>query len=176
MSTILVTGFSNFGKINNNPSEILVNLLKQKYADKIDTYIFKSYKDIDCNLTQLLNKSPKIVVMFGLASRTPYVRLEQIAKKPNNVSSSVEFYKNKLPLEKIYTELLKNNIAVAYSKDAGNYWCNYLFYKVSSLRNNKNHYSQGLIHIPQPNRYNKTNGDELNLLDFGSILINTLLK
>lgn len=176
MSSILVTGFSNFGTVKNNPSEILVNSLKQKYADKIDTYIFKGYKDIDCSLTELLNKSPKIVIMFGLASRTPYVRLEQIAKKPNNISSSVEFYKNKLPLNKFYTELLKNNIAVAYSKDAGNYWCNYLFYKVSSLRNNNDNYTQGLIHIPDTNKYTKANNTSLNLLDFGSILINTLLK
>ena len=121
MSNLLITGFSNFGKVKNNPSETLVNFLKHKYQNKIDTYIFKGYKDIDDNLGLLLEKSPTTVIMFGLASRTPYIRLEQVAKRPSRLKTGEKQYQGNLPLRVIYTKFVNNKIRVAYSNSAGDY-------------------------------------------------------
>jgi len=175
MSSLLITGFTNFGKVENNPSEILVNLLKQKYQNNIDCYIFKGYKDIDDNLEHLLSKSPTTVIIFGLASKTPYVRLEKVAKIPSRLKTGEKQYRSNLPLREIYMKLVENNIRVAYSNSAGDYWCNYLFYKVSSAREHNQKYKQGFIHIPNLDAYNSINAKELNLLNFGSTIVDLFL-
>ena len=128
--SILVTGFEIFGNISENPSETLVKILNSN--TKVATFIFKGYKDIDDNLDSLLAEhNPDVILMFGLASKTPYVRLEQSAKRPPNISGE-EQYPSTLPLAKIYDHLFDKGIEVRYSDSAGMYWCNYLFYKVAS--------------------------------------------
>ena len=114
--------------------------------------------------------------MFGLASRTPYIRLEQVAKRPKQIKLGEKQYRDKLPLRKIYMKLVENNFRVAYSNNAGDYWCNYLFYKVSALRSKDKNKYQGLIHIPNLDKYKEVNGKELNLLNFGLSIVDLILE
>ena len=173
---MLVTGFSNFGSVVSNPSETLVNLLKLKYADSIDIHIFKGYKDINTSLENLLNQTkPKVIVMFGLASRTPFIRLEQTARRPKELAAGDEWHQTTLPLTKLYESLTDNDIAASYSNNAGSYWCNYLFYKVCELREKDKSSTHGLVHIPSLQTYKNTYGKELDLLIFGATIVDLLL-
>lgn len=175
MRQLLITGFSNFGSIRDNPSEILVNLLKRRYGDTIAVAIFKSYKDIDNSLEALITQTkPKAIVMFGLASKTPFVRLEQIARRPREVSLGEEQFESTLPLRKLYESLADQDIAVSYSNDAGDYWCNYLFYKVCELRQNDKSSVHGLVHIPNLQKYKSSYAKELDLLKLGVTVVDLL--
>lgn len=172
MSKILVTGFGNFGNIDSNPSETLVNLLERKYG--INTYIFKGYEDIDDNLKQLLDRyTPAVILMFGLASRTPYIRLEQIANRPDKLDGQ-KIYRSTLPLRSIFENLVNNGFETAYSNDAGKYYCNYLFYKVSQLNVKKSHLQYGLVHIPKTDKYEFVYKKQLDLLKLGSTIVDAL--
>lgn len=166
---ILVTGFGNFGNTTENPSQILVKLLKQKY-DGLDTFIFKDYKSINDNVESLLHHKPDIILMFGLASKTPYVRLEQNARRPDKLDGE-EQYLGKLPLEKIYASLSDKNIEVRYSDSAGSYLCNYLFYKVCRLRRHNKSSQHGLIHIPSPSVYEQKYKKKLDLITLGTAVL-----
>lgn len=172
---ILVTGFGEFGNITENPSETLVSLLKQNHS-KVDTYIFKGYKDIDDNLSSLLAKhKPNIVLMFGLASKTPYIRLERIARRPAKLIGE-DHYPCTLPLSKIYKNLSDNGIEVQYSDSAGSYWCNYLFYKVCQSKYQDSSTLYGLIHIPNPSAYEQKYKKKLDLTTLGFIILDSVAK
>jgi pyrrolidone-carboxylate peptidase len=170
---ILVTGFNNFGSINNNPSKQLVDELSKYYKDQIITYVFEcKYDEIDRQLPILLNKyRPGVIIMFGLANRSNVVRIEKKAKLPTRLRSFnfKKLYSSTLPNEKIYTRLKSVNIATKYSTDAGSYYCNYLFYKVCTLTKTNN--IHGFIHIPNKNLYYKLAGTELDLFSLGKNIV-----
>ena len=65
----------------------------------------------------------------------------------SNITPST--YLSRLPLKEIYSSLSANKIAVQYSKDAGDYVCNYLFYNLMVYGENiKKNVSIGFIHLP----------------------------
>jgi pyroglutamyl-peptidase len=172
---VLVTGFGNFGTVNENPSEVLVKQLKSKYKD-VEVFVFKGYKSIDDNLDALMTEHrPDVVLMFGLARKTHYVRLERIAKRPDRVTGT-EQYRSTLPLAQIYKELTNKNIEVQYSDSAGSYWCNYLFYKVCQLRHADKTLMHGFIHIPDLSKYESAYKQELDLVTLGSTILNSVAK
>lgn len=172
MKSVLVTGFSNFGNVTNNPSEKLVKLLA-KQVNSINTYIFKGYKDIDENLQVVLNEfRPEIVIMFGLASRTPFVRLERFAVHKDNLEGEIQ-YESTLPLNRIYQHLISQRIETQYSDNSGSYWCNYLFYKAGSFLSNSDTI-YGFIHIPEPEKYKKTYGRNLDLFNLGITILDSV--
>ncbi len=169
---ILVTGFEDFGNVTENPSETLVNLLKQKYGD-IETFIFKGYRSIDDNLNILLAKhNPDVVLMFGLASKTPYVRLERVATLPDKTKGE-KSYSTRLPLKEIYTNIVSKDIEVKYSDSAGSYWCNYLFYKVCQLKSEDKTSLYGFIHIPNLSKYESVYKKNLDLSLLGSSILDS---
>lgn len=173
MDKILVTGFSNFGNSKDNPSERLVYELKHQRPE-INVRIFKGYKDIDQSLESALNKyRPKVVLMFGLASRTPFVRLERVAKRPSKAKGK-KLLNTTLPLKNIHDTLSSNGIVVDYSSDAGSYWCNYIFYKTCQLRKRDKDSVHGFIHIPNPAKYEKTFKKPLELTNLGLLTLDIL--
>ena len=174
---ILVTGFSNFGSIKHNPSERLVKELSKYYKNQIVTYVFEcKYDEIDKQLRVLLKKHrPEVIIMFGLANRSNMVRIEKRARLPARLksSNSKESYPSTLPIEKIHDDLNSKGLVTKYSSNAGNYYCNYLFYKVCSLTKTDN--IHGLIHIPNKDLYQELTCTELDLFSLGKTVVELFL-
>ena len=87
MITVLITGFGRFPGTPFNPSGPLALALAKRrrpaFSDvRRAAHIFEtSYAAVDRDLPKLLAKhKPDIVLMFGLATRTPFVRIETRAR------------------------------------------------------------------------------------------------
>lgn len=164
---ILLTGFEPFGEYSVNSSWEAV-----KYFDKqtIKGYSITSlilpveYKKSVTKLLSFIDSyDPDIIISFGMAP-DEYIRLEKNARNktgpyadnigevPQNIyilENMPLMYEDRLPLEKIYNELLANDIKVEYSTDAGSYVCNYLFYNLMTFGDNhRTRNSLGFIHLP----------------------------
>jgi len=177
MEKLLVTGFGNFGNVKVNPSEVLVKQLQNKYPD-IQTYVFRtSYRDVDKNLLNLLEKTkPKIVVMFGYAGRSSLIRLETTAKPPKNLPlEQHKSYKSTLPIDALSKQLKTGGVGVIYSHDAGNYLCNYLFFKLGQLAPKYAIKQYGFVHLPKAKLYEESMGKAPDFLKAGSIIIEALM-
>jgi pyroglutamyl-peptidase len=81
MTTILITGFGRFPGAPFNPSGPLALALAKRRRPALDgirraVHIFEtSYAAVDRDLPKLIGRhKPDIVLMFGLAARTPSVR------------------------------------------------------------------------------------------------------
>src|SRR5437016_8530261 len=84
---ILITGFGPFPGAPYNPTEPLVarllRLRRPALGDvELSGHIFPvTYRAVDRQLPELIAKRrPQALLMFGLASRTPYVRVETRAR------------------------------------------------------------------------------------------------
>ena len=84
---ILVTGFGPFPGAPHNPTQALVarliKLRRPAFADvELSSHIFPvTYKAVDRELPlALAEHKPQALLMFGLASRTGYVRIETRAR------------------------------------------------------------------------------------------------
>jgi pyroglutamyl-peptidase len=148
---ILITGFGPFPGAPFNPTMPLVaRLLRLRRPVLSDVeftgHIFPvTYKAVDRELPQLLTKHrPHALLMFGLASRTPYLRIETRAR--NAVStlwpdadhtrvrkgSIVDGAEAKMfgpHTAKLLRAALATGIDARASRDAGSYLCNYLSWR-----------------------------------------------
>src|SRR5438874_6144361 len=92
MTTVLITGFGRFPGAPFNPSGPLALAVAKRrrpaFAEvRRAVHIFEtSYAAVDRDLTKLLAKyKPDIVLMFGLAARTPFVRIETRARNAMSI-------------------------------------------------------------------------------------------
>src|SRR3954468_2917835 len=87
MVTILITGFGRFPGAPFNPSGLLARAVARRRRPALAdirrvVHIFEtSYAAVDRDLPKLIAQhKPDIVLMFGLAARTPHVRIETRAR------------------------------------------------------------------------------------------------
>src|SRR5262245_41610046 len=92
MTTILITGFSRFPGAPFNPSTPLALAVAKRrrpaFADiNRLLHIFEvTYAAVDRELAKLIKQpKPDIVLMFGLAGRTPHVRIETRARNAKSI-------------------------------------------------------------------------------------------
>ncbi len=166
---ILLTGFSAFQKITQNPSQILVTELAKNLKlpnTQIDFKIFKSsYKYIDENIGKILDESYNLVLMTGLKPKATKIYIEQFAKNLDNskakdvdnvvkINSAIEEHnyvtlESNLNINKI-SSYLKNNILIQLNSKPSAYLCNHLYYKALSYAIRSNLETKMLfIHIPK---------------------------
>lgn len=148
---VLVTGFGPFPGAPFNPTEPLVarllRLRRPALSDvELTGHIFPvTYGDVDRELPELLaSRRPHALLMFGLASRTPYVRIETRARnavtmlwpdagrsKPRSgsIAGDDEAMMFGPHTEKLLRAALATGIDARLSRDAGSYLCNYLSWR-----------------------------------------------
>src|SRR3954451_15780622 len=87
MTRILITGFEPFPGAPFNPTGPLVKRLLELRRPALDGverggHVFPvTYRAVDRELPQLVKQhAPDALLMFGLAARTPYVRIEMRAR------------------------------------------------------------------------------------------------
>lgn len=176
MTRILITGFEPFPGAPFNPTGPLVErLLKLRRpaladVDRVGHIFPVTYGAVDRELPQLIRQhAPEALLMFGLAARTPHVRIETRAR--NDITTIwPDAGHTRITLGKIepggpralhfgpHTTLLlraaqATDVPSAPSRDAGRYLCNYLSWRaieqVNNARNNSQHPRlAAFIHVP----------------------------
>lgn len=149
---VLITGFGPFPGAAFNPTEQLVaRLMKLRRPALADieraSHIFRvTYDDVDRDLPRLLAEHrPDVLLMFGLAARTPHVRIETRARNAittiwpdaghtrvglGKIAAGVADARTFGPHTALLVRAAKQTGANARSsRDAGRYLCNYLCWR-----------------------------------------------
>jgi pyroglutamyl-peptidase len=148
---ILITGFGPFPGAPHNPTMPLVarllRLRRPAFSDvEFAGHIFPvTYKAVDRELPQLLAKHrPQALLMFGLATRTHYVRIETRARnavtmlwpdadhtslRKRSIAGDAESMRFGPHTAKLLRVAVATGIDARASRDAGSYLCNYLSWR-----------------------------------------------
>jgi pyroglutamyl-peptidase len=148
---ILITGFGAFPGAPYNPTMPLVarllRLRRPAFSEvEFSGHIFPvTYKAVDRELPQLLAKRrPHALLMFGLATRTPYLRIETRARnavtllwpdadhtraRKGSIAGGVDARMFGPHTARLLRAALGTGIDARPSRDAGSYLCNYLSWR-----------------------------------------------
>ncbi len=170
-TTILLTGFGPFPGAASNPTEPLVAELAACRGPKLANvrrlaHVFcVSYETVDRELPELLaREKPDALLMFGLAARSRYLRVETLARNMLNcvlpdasgcvpaaavISSDAPA---ELPLpapaHRLVTAAKGAGVPVARSHNAGGYLCNYLCWRAAEAAKTGTPRLAAFIHVP----------------------------
>jgi len=168
---ILVTGFRPFPGAPINPTQPLVarllRLRRPAFDDaEISGHIFPvTYAAVDRQLPDLVARhKPHALLMFGLAARTPYLRIETRARNAITTlwpdaehtrvrKGSIERDADAMTFGPHTAKLLRaaqgTGIDVRASRNAGSYLCNYLSWRaIEAVRSGTGLRLAAFIHIP----------------------------
>ena len=150
MRTILITGFGRFPGAHANPSGLMATRLVRRRrpaftATRRIAHVFATrYDAVDSELPALLKREkPDIVVMFGVATRSHRVRVEQRARNrialfpdasgrrpaTRTIAPNQEALRNPLPVTRLIKAARTAGVAAAPSRNAGAYLCNYVYWR-----------------------------------------------
>jgi len=168
---ILITGFGPFPGAPYNPTQPLVarlvRLRRPAFSDVgLSGHIFPvTYKAVDRELPQLLTSHrPQALLMFGLASRTPYVRIETRARNAVTTlwpdaeharvrKGSISGGADAMMFGPHTTKLLRaadgTGVDARASRDAGSYLCNYLSWRaIEATCGDEGPRLAAFVHVP----------------------------
>jgi pyroglutamyl-peptidase len=168
---ILITGFGPFPGAPFNPTEPLVaRLLRLRRPAlgevELTGHIFPvTYREIDRQLPDLLAAHrPHALLMFGLASRTPHVRVETRARnavtvlwpdtdhagvRKGSIAGGADALTFGPHTAKLLRAAVSTGIDARASRDAGSYLCNYLSWRaIEAARGNNSPRLTAFVHIP----------------------------
>jgi pyroglutamyl-peptidase len=148
---ILITGFGPFPGAPYNPTQPLVGRLlrlrRPALGDvELSGHIFPvTYRAVDRQLAELLTKHrPQALLMFGLASRTPYVRIETRARnavttlwpdadhtrvRKGSIAGGADAMTFGPHTARLLRAAVGTGVDARASRDAGSYLCNYLSWR-----------------------------------------------
>ncbi|ANW05484.1 pyroglutamyl-peptidase I [Bradyrhizobium icense] len=168
---ILITGFGPFPGAPYNPTQPLVarltRLRRPALADiELSSHIFPvTYNAVDRELPLTLQKHrPHALLMFGLASRTPYLRIETRARnavtmlwpdaaqtraRKGSIADGADAQRFGPYTAKLLRAAKTTGLDARASRDAGSYLCNYLSWRAIETVNAANGPRLvAFIHIP----------------------------
>ena len=167
--TVLITGFGRFPGAPYNPSGPLARALARRRRPAFAglrriVHIFEvSYAAVDRELPQLIAAhEPDIVLMFGLAVRTPHVRIETQARNARSILfPDVRGYRpqarvilpgatargGSAPFTRLLAAARASRTPTRLSRDAGRYLCNYIYWRALEASRSGTPLTQ-FIHIP----------------------------
>lgn len=168
---ILITGFGPFPGAPYNPTVPLVTRLAALRRPALDdvaiaTHIFHvTYATVDRELPQLLaTHRPHALLMFGLAARTPYLRLETRARnaittiwpdadgtrvRKGSISGTADALTFGPHMQKLLRAAQATGIDARASRDAGSYLCNYLSWRaIEATRSPGGSKLAAFVHVP----------------------------
>jgi pyroglutamyl-peptidase len=150
LHTILITGFGRFPGSPVNPSGLVATRLVHRRrpafaATRRIAHVFATcYEAVDHELPALLaREKPDIVVMFGVATRSRRVRIEQRARNrialfpdasgyrpaTRTIAPHRDALRNRLPIARLVRAARTAGVAAAPSRNAGTYLCNYVYWR-----------------------------------------------
>jgi pyroglutamyl-peptidase len=169
MTKILITGFGRFPGAPFNPSGPLALALTKRKRPAFSelrraVHIFEtSYAAVDRDLPNLIVRhKPDILLMFGLAARTPFVRIETRARNTRSILfPDVSGYRpeeraiargrpaltGRAPFRRVLAAARAARVPARMSRDAGRYLCNYVYWRALEASRSGTPLVQ-FIHIP----------------------------
>ena len=169
MTVVLITGFGRFPGAPFNPSRPLALALAKRRRPAfagIDrtVHIFEtSYAAVDRDLPKLIARhKPDIVLMFGLAARTRFVRVETHARNARSILfPDVSGHRpderpivrgkpaltGRAPFWRLLGAARAARVPTRTSRDAGRYLCNYVYWRALEASRTGTPLAQ-FIHIP----------------------------
>jgi pyroglutamyl-peptidase len=171
MLRILVTGFEPFPGAPFNPTQPLVARLLRLRRPALDDvelsgHIFPvTYNAVDRQLPELLAaRQPQAMLMFGLASRTPWVRIETRARnavttlwpdadhtliRKGSISGDADAMMFGPHTGKLLRAADATGIDARASRDAGSYLCNYLSWRaIEATGHDAGPRLAAFVHVP----------------------------
>src|SRR5580698_7429170 len=168
---ILVTGFEPFPGAPHNPTQALVarlaRLRRPALADvELTSHIFPvTYGEVDRRLPELLTRhQPQALLMFGLAARTSWVRVETRARnavtmlwpdadharvRKGSIASGADAAMFGPHTARLLRAALNTNIDARTSRNAGSYLCNYLSWRaIEAAGRDGGPHLAAFIHVP----------------------------
>jgi pyroglutamyl-peptidase len=168
---ILVTGFEPFPGAPYNPTQPLVARLSRLRRPALDDvelsgHIFPvTYKAVDRELPELLRQHrPQALLMFGLANRTAYVRIETRARnavttlwpdadhtrvRKGSIAGGADAMMFGPHTAKLLRAAIATGIDARASRDAGSYLCNYLSWRaIEAVNSDAGPRLAAFVHIP----------------------------
>ena len=168
---VLITGFGPFPGAPHNPTMPLVKRLVQLRRPAFDdvelaSHIFHvTYRTVDRELPELVARlQPHVLLMFGLAGRTDYLRIESRARNAVTTSfpdadRSVAIKGSIVPgaaaqafgphTAKLLRAARRTGIDARASRDAGSYLCNYLSWRaIEAVNETGGPRLAQFVHIP----------------------------
>ncbi|WP_338698508.1 MULTISPECIES: pyroglutamyl-peptidase I [unclassified Bradyrhizobium] len=168
---ILLTGFGPFPGAPLNPTMPLVKRLTTLRRPAFDdvaltSHIFHvTYAAVDRELPELIaTHRPQALLMFGLAGRTEYLRIESRARnavttrfpdagrqhaRKGSIEGGADAQMFGPHSEKLLRAALATGIDARLSRDAGSYLCNYLSWRaIEAVNGNNGLYLAQFIHVP----------------------------
>lgn len=168
---ILITGFGPFPGAPFNPTEPLVARLlrlRRPALDGVDLsgHIFPvTYQDVDRQLPELLaSRRPHALLMFGLAARTPFLRIESRARNAitrlwpdagharlhkGSISGNSDAQSFGPHTARLLRAAAATGIDARASRDAGSYLCNYLSWRaIETTRREGGPRLAAFVHVP----------------------------
>jgi pyroglutamyl-peptidase len=145
---LLITGFTAYGPLRENPSAELVRWLGRQYTQDQDiakALLPASYFAVRRRLRTLMSASrPDAILMFGYSSRAAGLRIEQLAHNRDNASGAdrdgvrgqkgpiildgPSSYQSSAPAMELYDRLARRHLPVELSSDAGGFVCNHAYF------------------------------------------------
>lgn len=172
MATVLITGFDRFPGAPYNPSGPLARAVARRrrpaFADLTRVlHIFEtSYAGVDRDLPKLIARHrPDIVLMFGLAGRTGFVRVETRARNTRStlfpdvngfrpdqreIVPGKAAARGHAPFIRLVAASRGVRVSTRLSRDAGRYLCNYVYWR--ALEASRSGTLAQFIHIPPVSR------------------------
>ena len=168
---ILVTGFGPFPGAPYNPTQPLVaRLLRLRRPALTDValsgHIFPvTYQAVDRELPQLLAKHrPQALLMFGLASRASFVRVETRARnaidtlwpdaggtqaRKGSISGGADALMFGPHTARLLRAAVGSGVDARGSRDAGSYLCNYLsWHAIQATDSDNGPHLAAFVHVP----------------------------
>ena len=203
---ILITGFGPFPGAPHNPTMPLVNRLlrlrRPAFSDvECSGHIFPvTYKAVDHELPQVLAKHrPHALLMFGLATRTPYVRIETRARnavtllwpdadhtsvRKGSIAGGADAIRFGPHTAKLLRAAIGTGIDARASRDAGSYLCNYLSWRaIEAAGRDDGPRLAAFVHVPlvardrvTPRRDSKHRVTLEELVDAGEAMLLEMVK
>jgi pyroglutamyl-peptidase len=173
--TVLVTGFGPFPGAPFNPTGALVRglirLRRPAFADVIRIgHVFATrYESVDREFPALLARHrPDVVLMFGLAARTPYLRIETCARNARSaifpdaagdlppsrtiLAGSERRRRGRAPFTRMLMAVAATGLPVRLSHNAGRYLCNYVYWRALDSLEADAPAVTAFIHVPKLRR------------------------
>lgn len=157
---VILTGFGPFGEVKENPTQKLIELLKNEMQNELYQFFILpvSYEYGSEWSSKNIDSNTSLVVHFGVAANSKLIRIERTAKNQTGSSNDIDGISGQGKISGLEIETIQTGIDVSglvdsmcasgleceLSDDAGDYLCNYIFFKSLQVKSDQVLF----VHVP----------------------------